>query len=225
MTRPGLAILALTLTAGFASASVVGFAEDFTQDPAGWRNFNNSANLQWIASGGPDGSAYATSLFNLAGTSSGGFPATVIRAVSTSSGGAFVGNWLQDGVTGFAFSFRHNLPEAITITGRFASPTNNPGASTQTSVQVAPNVWTTVSIDLQQGSPDIISFGSAGPNGYSAVFSSIGNIQIGFNVSPTLAGQNINANFDIDAVRIIPAPASCALVAFAGLAGLRRRRA
>jgi hypothetical protein len=223
MLKHGLsAVIAAGLVSG-ASAQIVGFVEDFNADAAAWRNFNSASILEWVGSGGPDGTAFARSAYNLT-AASGGFPPVVIRAHSSyvppSSGGAYVGDWIAAGVTGVSFSFRHDLPEAISLTGRFATPVNNPGASVQTAYTVEPNVWTTISYDLTEGSPDIISLGSGT---YASIFGNIGNIQLGFNVPPGYAGQNIDVRFDIDNFRIVPAPGAMAILGLAGLAARRRR--
>ena len=215
--------VASLLLAASSQASINGFVEDFNADAADWRNFNGSATLDWFATGGPDGSGYASSLFNLGGTSVGGFPPTVIRAQANfnSSNGAYVGDWIGAGVTGVSFEFRHNLSEAVTLTGRFATPANSPGASTVSQTVIAPNEWTTITFDLTEGSPDIISLGGGT---YNAIFSNIGNMQFGFNVPASLAGQNIDARFDIDNFRIIPAPGAGAALALGALALTARGR-
>lgn len=223
MSKSALAAIAATIMVGTASAQIVGFVEDFNADAAAWRNFNSASILEWVGSGGPDGSAFARSHYNLT-AASGGFPPVVIRAHASytppSSGGEYVGDWIAAGVTGVSFSFRHDLPEAISLTGRFATPLNNPGASVQTSFTVEPNVWTTVFYDLTEGSPDIISLGSGT---YASIFGNIGNIQLGFNVPPGYAGQNLDVRFDIDNFSIVPAPGALALLGLAGVA-MRRRR-
>lgn len=217
---------ALSLSAGaIASAgTVIGpYTETFDADAANWTNFNSSATLDWFSSGGPDDSAYASGTYNLE-NASGFFPPVVLRAQSDSnaSDGAFVGNWIESGVIGFGFDIRHDLSEALTITGRFATPMNNPGAATESAITVEPNTWTTVTFDLTPDSPDIISFGSGD---YQSIFSNIGNIQIGFNVPQGLAGQDIPVRFDIDnAGIIIPTPGTLALLGLAPLACVRRRR-
>ncbi|MFZ9880099.1 MAG: hypothetical protein ACO3QC_01680, partial [Phycisphaerales bacterium] len=151
------------LSATAAHAAIVGFTENFANDSANWRNAGGVTPLSWYANGGPLGGSYASSTFNLITTSSGGFPPTVIRAHASypSSGGAYVGNWIAEGVTGVVFEFRHNLPEAVFVTGRFASPQNFPGASVVSSAAVLSGVWTTVSFNLTEGSPDIISLGGS----------------------------------------------------------------
>jgi len=215
--------LAASAIVGGAHASIVGFTEGFDDGPANWRNFNGSADLDWFAAGGPSDSAYASGLRNLSNLSAGGFPATVIRAQLdyNSSGGLFAGNWIEAGVIGVSFDFRHNLAEAIQVTARFATPNNNPGASAETSFFVAPNQWTSIYFDLTPDSTDIISFGSGN---YQSIFSNIGNIQIGFNVPMSLAGQNFDGRFDIDNFTIIPAPGAIFALAGLGLAGTGRRR-
>ncbi|MEY5060857.1 MAG: hypothetical protein RIS45_778, partial [Planctomycetota bacterium] len=165
-----LAFGAACAIASAAAADIVGFTENFTTDAANWRNSNGSATLAWSASGGPDGGSYASSTFNLSSTTAGGFPPTVIRAQQSygSSGGGYVGNWITAGVTGVRFQFLHDLAEAVTVTGRFASAANFPGAAVVTFSPVQPNTWTTVFIDLTPTSPNFVSFEGTS---YGAVFS------------------------------------------------------
>lgn len=207
----------------FAGGLVGPFTETFNDGNANWTNFNNSGPADWFASGGPDGSGYLSGGYNLA-NASGFFPPVILRgqADSNASGGAFVGNWIESGVIGFSFDIRHDLDQPLTIFTRFATPQNNPGAATESSITVEPNTWTTVTLDLTPDSPDIISFGSGS---YESIFSNIGNIQIGFNVPQGLAGQDIPVRLDLDnAGVIIPAPGTVGLLGLAGLGLARRRR-
>jgi len=218
--------LAAAVTAvGLSSAAhsaILGFNESFATGSSSWRNSNGAADLAWSSSGGPGGSSYASSTFNLAATTVGGFPPTVIRAHASygSSGGGYVGNWIAEGANRVTFMFRHDLAEAVTLTGRFATPTNAPGASVVSSTVILPNAWTLVSLDLREGSPDIISLGGGT---YQSIFSNIGNMQFGFTVPASLAGQNIDGRFDIADFNIVPAPAGLALLGVAGLTARRRR--
>lgn len=223
MRTCAFAALAAVCVVSSASATVVGFHEDFLANAASWRNSNGSADLAWFASGGPDGGSYASSLFNLSVTTAGGFPPTVIRAQQGygSSGGAFAGNWIADGVTGVTFKFRHDLSEAVNVTGRFASAANFPGAAVVAFTPVQSNVWTTIFIDLTASSPNFVSFEGSS---YAAVFSNIGNMQFGFTVPTALVGQNIDGHFDIADFTIVPAPGAAVLAGLAGLRGGRRRR-
>jgi hypothetical protein len=217
------AVVALSqFVAAHASAAITDFSENFAAGAQNWRNSNGASVLAWSATGGPDDGAYVRSVFNLSSTTVGGFPPTVIRAQSSygSSNGAYVGNWIAAGVTGVNFMFRHDLSEAISVTGRFATPVNTPGASTVSTIVVNPNTWTLISFDLREGSPDIISLGGGT---YAQIFSNIGNMQIGFSVPAALAGQNVNGSFDLTNFNIVPAPGALALLALGGLAARRRR--
>jgi len=223
-THAALAATLATIAIGStAHASIVGFNESFTANSANWRNSNGSADLAWFATGGPTDGTFARSTFNLSATTVGGFPPTVIRAASSygSSSGAYVGNWITAGVTGVNFMFRHNLTEAVSVTGRFATPINTPGASTVSTITVLANTWTRISFDLREGSSDIISLGGGT---YAAIFSNIGNMQFGFTVPASLAGQNVNGNFDITDFNIVPVPSAVALMGIAGCLGAASRR-
>jgi hypothetical protein len=219
----GVFVLSSSLVS-VAAADIVGFYEGFTSNSASWRNANGAADLAWHEFGGPTGGSYATSAFNLISTTAGGFPPTVIRAQSGygSSAGAYAGNWIAAGVTGVSFSFRHDLSEAINVTGRFASANNFPGAAVVAFTPVASNVWTTIFIDLTASSPNFVSF--EGSN-HATVFSNIGNMQFGFMVPAALVGQDLEGHFDITNFSIVPAPGALALMGFAGCLGVIRRRA
>lgn len=214
--------LAVAAFATLASAQN-GFVEPFASDAANWRNYNGSATLAYLATGGPDGSGFARSTYNLAGTTVGGTPPTIIRAHASypASGGAYAGNWIASDVTGVTFDIRHDLAEAIMMTGRFASSANFPGGAVISTQMVEPNTWTTVTFNVGPGSPFIVSL--EGSN-YNTVFSNIGNMQFGFSVPTALIGQNIDGHFDIDNVRLVPAPGVLALLGVGGLVAGRRRR-
>ncbi len=217
------ALLATAALAAPASAGIVGFHESFSSGAQQWRNFNGTSELLWNGSGGPDDSAYVSGLYNLSPTTVGGFPPTVIRAAQSygSSDGSYAGNWIEAGVTGVGFWFRHDLSQAITVTGRFATPVNTPGASVISTQAVQANTWTFISFDLTQGSSQIVSLGGGT---YNSIFSNIGNMQIGFMVPAALAGQNVTGTFSMTGFTVVPAPGAMALAALAGGIVRSRRR-
>lgn len=219
MFRLAIPAIAALFTSMSAPAAINGFTESFTVGSANWRNAGQTA-LGWSAAGGPQNQAYVTGLLNLAPLSSGGFPATVIRAAESygSSNGGYVGNWITSGVTNVQFWFRHDLPQPITVTGRFATPNNSPGASVASGSPIAANSWTLVNFSILENS--IISTGGGT---YQGIFSNIGNIQIGFQLPASLAGQNITGSFDMTGFTLTPAPGALALLAAGGLARSRRR--
>lgn len=209
-------------TACATQASITDFSESFLTGASNWRGSSSATLLSWSGTGGPTDGSYVSSLLNLSSTSAGGYPATVFRASTSlgSSGGAFAGNWINAGATSLSFSFRHDLSEALTITLRVATPQNYPGAAAFDSVTIAPNVWSTVTLDLSAASSQWVSF--EGSN-YATVLSNIGAMQLGFVVPTALAGQNINGHFDMTNFSIVPAPGACALLGLAGFAARRRR--
>src|SRR5262249_44276027 len=79
------------------AAPTVPFTEDFTTDTANWKN-NGNADLTFFANGGPGNSSYVSTSFAFA--SAFGDQIALFRGQSgfNSSGGAFNGNWLTEGV-------------------------------------------------------------------------------------------------------------------------------
>ena len=82
---------------------------------------------------------------------------------------------------------------------RFASPFNFPGAVGVVFIPVLPGQWTPISVDIQEGNPQFITFETTD---FNTVFSNVGNVQVGVSVPPALAGQDIDFTFDIDKVTI-----------------------
>lgn len=217
------AFAAVAVIASSAHAGVIGFRESFVTDTAGWRSATGAANLNWSAAAGDMDASFVTSNFNLSTAVAGDDHQAVLVAHSmyNSSNCGFVGRWIDDGVTGVTFRFRHNLTEAIRVTARFAPVTDAPGCIVATSQLVQANTWTTISFDLTRESPDIISFEGAR---YMACLSNVHSMQVGFSVSNTLAGQNFEGSFSMTDFTVVPAPAAGALLLAFGAAGGRRRR-
>lgn len=208
--------------AGAASAIDVPFVETFDTGPADWFDAAGGAPVGWSATGGIGDSGHATTTFNFVNSSDGDTP-TLFRAQDEfgSSGGAFEGNWIDAGITGLSFSFRHFANEPVSAFVRFSSPFNFPGAIAVSFVPAAPGVWQDVFIPIAPDGPNFVSFEGSD---FETVFSNIGHVQIGVNVSSTLAGTDADFRFDIDNVAIVPTPATAGLLAVGGLAAARRRR-
>ena len=221
--------LALTLAASqTAPAAVVPFTEHFPGGPADWRQADQLTDLNWLAAGGPDGSSYASGAFSFVDQGPGARPA-ILRAhdefgPSGSSNGAFVGNWLADGVTGFAAWVRHDAPAPLNFFARYANPNNSPAAASLEFVPVLPNTWTELTFDIAFGTPNLFLEGPPTPQFYNQIFSDIGHVQIGAEVPDVLAGNPLTFTFDIDQVRLIPEPAAASLVACAVMLLCVRRK-
>lgn len=203
-------------------ATLVPFTEDFSATSSNWRDSGGVNALAWNAAGGPDGGSYAAANFNFQSSAPNSTPA-LLRAhdAYNSSGDAFVGNWIADGVDQFSVSVRHNAPTALTFFTRFAPSANFPGAAAVNFVPVAPNTWTSLVFAIDPGNPQ---FTYEGPGvTFNSVFSNIGNLQIGVAVPSSLAGTNQSYSFDVDKASITPEPASLLLFAPALLLFKRRR--
>jgi len=211
--------LAVTYTATSVGAAVVPFTEDFDTDSANWFNAAVTGPVDWVSTGSIDGGAYVTTGFNFQFSNPGDNP-PLFRGHDSfdSSGDAFVGNWIADGVTAFSFTVRHNAPEPVPFFARFA-PNSAPGANAVAFAPVQPNVWTTITVPINPAAFFIFE-GTT----FESTFSSIGRVQIGMNVPDGLAGLDQLITFDLDKPTIVPAPGVAGLFGLAGLAGLRRRR-
>lgn len=221
-SKHGVTALAAVMFAAVSAtqAATVPFTENFTTDNANWKNAA-SADLAYLASGGPDSSSYVTGTFSFATSLANDTP-VLLRGQDNfnASGDAFVGNWISDGVTELTAYVRHNAPMPLNFFARIVSSANFPGAIAVDFVPVLPNTWTQVTFDVSATSFQFVSF--EGSN-YNAVFSNIGNVQLGVSVPAGLAGYTPAVTFDLDQPSITPEPASLGLLAAGGLALLRRR--
>lgn len=216
------AIAAIAVVCTAANAGVVGFRETFVGGTANWRSATGAADLTWSASDGVMDAAFVTSTLNLSNTVAGDIHQAVFSAHTSynSSNCGFAGAWIAENVTTVSFRFRHTLSEAIRVTARFAPESDAPGAVVATSTLVAADTWTTITFDVTRDSRDIISYEGAR---HAACFTSVQGMQIGFMVSNTLAGQNVNGSFSVTEFSIVPAPAASALLLAFGAVGRRRR--
>ncbi|MBL8758064.1 MAG: hypothetical protein JNK35_06505 [Phycisphaerae bacterium] len=224
--RRVLSLAAVTFAAGLAApalALIVPFTETFASPAANWSSALAFTPLTYPASGGPDGSGYASRSLSFANLASGEQP-LIFRGQSNfnSSGNAFVGNWITGGggggVTEFSFSVRHDAPEPVDFFARFA-PAAGPGIVALQFPGAQPGVWTTYTVAINPSAPFIYE-GTT----FAGVFANLARVQVGIIVSDTLAGQTPDFTFDIDNVSIVPAPGAAALIGLLALAGLRRRR-
>jgi len=214
--------LAVTLACGslvhtLQAGLVIPFTEDFDSDAANWYNGDGTAEVDWIASGGPDGGAYVTASVTVPDPAP-PFGITMFRGQDEfgSSGGAFEGDWIAAGVTQLSFFVRHDASAPLGFQARIATPSNFPGAAGLDFVPVEPGVWTEVTIDVTEGSPQLFLEST-----YEGTFSNVGHLQLGISPTDAFIGETIHV--DIDKVTIMPAPGAMSLLLI-GAVGLRRRR-
>jgi hypothetical protein len=214
-------VCVVVAAAGSTALGVINpFTEEFPGVASNWRNFNGSADLSPVLTGGPDGGSYGSGLFNFVAQANGATP-VVIRGQDTygTSGGAFFGDWIGAGVTQLSVYVRQNTGQALTFFARPAvSPA--PGAIALAFNPVPSGVWTQLTFAINPSSPQFISFEGGD---FNTVFSNVGRLQFGVVVPQALAGVDQNFVFDVDKVAIVPAPASLGLLGL-GMVVLRRRR-
>ncbi len=203
---------------GSAPAATVPFTEDFTSGVSNWRDAAGLDALSWLAAGGRDGGSYVSTSY-LVPQPPPALGAILFRAQDEfgSSGGAFEGNWIADGVSEFSFFIRHDAPLPLGVFARFAGPANFPGAAGVAFTPVLPNSWTQIVIPISPSSPNIFLEGVP----YDQVFSNIGHVQIGISPTAELAGLTITV--DLDKVSIVPGPGALAIVAAAAAVATPRR--
>ncbi len=222
-----LAAVLVVVCATTAQAVTVPFTETFATDNANWSIGNSTtyAAATWNATGGPSNGTFISRL----GSGTGGpFSGPVIfrgQDNFNSSGDAFVGDWIADGVGVFSIDYFHDHSSALNVSIRFASPLNDPGASS-VNFLVDPGTWTTLTVPIVDSTSSFQTYGSLGtvPNAtsFNTIFSDIGNIQLSLPIGTDLPGVTFGlANPSIAAV---PEPGTWAvLVVAAATGGLVRR--
>jgi hypothetical protein len=208
--------------ASMASAGLIGANETFDAGSANWTNAAGTAFLDWFPGGGPDGSAYASGVFDFTNSNAGDTP-VVLRAEAPAgaSAGAFFGNYITEGVTELRFSVRHDGPAPLTFFTRFATAGNFPGATAIVFSPVFSNTWTELSIAIDPANPAFVTFEGSD---FNTIFSNIGRLQFGVSVDSGLTGFDQPVRFDIDNVRLVPAPGGIGFAGMLLIAGARRRR-
>ena len=198
-------------------AATTPFTEDFSADVADWQD-SGSFPLTFVGAGGPDGSSYASTDFAFSsGGGSGGSSAVLFRGhdeygSSGSSGGAFEGNWISDGVEKVNAFVRHNASVPLNYFVRGSGPFNFPGAVAVSFAPVMPNVWTEITFDVTGSSPQFVSYEGSD---HGTVFSNVGHVQLGVSIPSGFETNPTSFTFDLDQVSIVPEPTTSLL---AGLA-------
>jgi len=207
----------LALSAPAAHAVSTPFTEAFDDGASGWQDAFRQP-LDWIESGGPDGSGFVRSTLDLSSVTVSMGSVVTHRGEQSAgaSGGAFAGDWLEAGVTRFTAQVRHDASVPLSFFGRFASPFNFPAAVIFAEDPVEPNQWTELTFEID---PDNPLFTPEGTD-FATALGGVGNVQLAFSAPE---GFSETVRFDLDNVSVVPEPSSLALLAAGGLA-MRRRR-
>lgn len=230
-TLAGLAALA-GFTASARAALVVPYTETFAADAARWSDRSSFRALSFVATGGKDGSSYATGSFAFTGNGAGDQVA-VLRGQGNfnSSTSNFVGNWITGGVSTFSVDVRQHTGGDAQMYIRFATAAGFPGAAYTVPFLIPHNTWTTVTVGISANNPGFTfeNFRDPMDPNFSALafadaFSAISRVQVAIAVPAALAGTTTPVAFDIDNPAIVPAPGIGALACAGILARCRRAR-
>ncbi len=226
MKRMLWAALAATFVAAQASAVTVPFVEEFPTDNANWEDSLNNP-MGWQATGGPDGSSYATSSFDFTDFVE-PFPGAgpiVFRASGSdnASGGAFIGDWIAAGVASITAFVIHDAPVAMEFSLlRLAGAINFPAGALENTNLVQPNTWTQISWQFLLTDPPCTAESFNPTDTCADILDAVFNFQIGTNAPSEVIGEpgaGVTVNFGIDKVSLVPEP-STALMLGVGLLGL-----
>jgi len=217
-------LLIVGLSADVASATVVPFTEDFSANAANWTD-NASAPAAWSATGSADGGSFVSSSFNFVGSAAND-PAILFRGqqaanpVDSASGGAFVGNWISDGVTELSFLIRHDAGVPLGFFSRFTPASPPVGVIGLSFTPIPSDTWVPITIAIDPSNTALIFE----TGNFASIFDGIGNVQVGVSAPAGLAGVDQVVNFDLDKVSIVPEPATLLLLTGGMLTLARRRR-
>ncbi|MEE8171028.1 MAG: PEP-CTERM sorting domain-containing protein [Phycisphaerae bacterium] len=203
-------------------ATTVPFTEDFAVDTADWfSDAAGAAPLVFNASGGPDASSFASTVFNYLNSGPSDTPA-FLRAQDefNSSGNAFFGDWIASGVNQFSMFVKHDAGTPLDFFARFSGPANFPGAVAVIPTSVPSGTWTELVVDISPSNTNIVLEGFP----FADVFSNVGHVQIGTFVPSGLLGVDQDVVFGLDQVTIVPEPGTIVLFAMGAALGLRRNR-
>ena len=225
------------VTVAAAAPLTVPYTETFSVDAANWRISSSGTLAAWNPSGGPTGGTFISRIgsgpdINFGSGTSGPI---LFRGQDgfNSSDDRFVGDWLAGGVGTFSVDVFHTHSAALLFQVRLASPDNSPGASS-VDVSVGPNVWTKLTVPIVDSSTVFQTYGSpqSPPNAaeFTAIFSDIGNIQIGLASGQvgTGGGLTASATFGLanPSITAVPEPGTWAALGAAAIvtAAVRLRR-
>lgn len=203
------------LVAGFvasaASAGVSAFTETFDNGNANWLDGSQNS-ATWEAGS-------LTTAADVA--SAGAFGLLLFRAQDNadSSGDAFVGDYVANQINRISFDIRHDADRDLSFIVRFATSNNSPAFVIFSDVSVAAGEWTNVSFDISPDNPLLTFAGGT----YETVAPQVGNVQVLVDRVDGLTTPLVTS-FDLDNVRIVPAPGAAAVLAMGGLVAARRRR-
>lgn len=218
MNRFGTVPLVMSVSAGMASAGVVGGQVDtFDSDTMGWSNTFGAPTTSWTDSGGPGGAADSYLTIETNGSSSG--PGSRLGAWN---GIQWAGDFFGQGITRIEIDIAGFEGPGAELRLQFLSNVGSQFTSLNSVSVPTDGVWRTYTFDIAEDA----MFQTGGASDYATSFGDITRIHLrhqpgdpaGFGAPPAYDGR-----IGIDNVRAVPGPAGLGVLS-AGLLAFRRVR-
>jgi hypothetical protein len=227
------ALVGCSLSVSSALAVSVPYSENFDSSNQNWKNSvsNLSQDATWVSGGGPGGAgdAFIESTITTPASGTPSSAQVVFRARNTvnSSNNEFFGDWITENVTRIDLWVRHDAPTALDLGLRIPTSMGFPAMLGRFPDPIQPNVWTLLSMDINDTNPELLDETGPTHNNFNPVFSNVTYLQLFANLSGL--PNSTTVHFDLDRVTIVPEPSTW-LMAGLGLPALglairaRRRR-
>lgn len=229
------ALVGCSLSVSSALAVSVPYSENFDSTNQNWKNSvgNLSQDATWVSGGGPGGAgdAYIESTITTPASGTPSSAQVVFRARDTvdSSNDLFFGDWITENVTRVDLWVRHDAATPLDLGLRIPTAMGFPAMLGRFPDPIQPNVWTLLSMDINDTNPELLDESGSTHTNFNPVFSNVTYLQLFANLSGQANSATIH--FDLDRVTIVPEPSTW-LIASMGLPALglalrarRRRRA